>query len=210
VNLLMKEATMTMEMFGTSPAVLDSTPTPRKHHGRRALTLGVAASAAIALFIGGVGATASADSTGSSNAIVTVASEITLVTPLSFTLAGTGVLSGSHALATPVGFAVTTNNPTGYKVTVHSTPTVMAGTGLNTDTIPVANLGVKPILLGTANAGFTSVPTGVATALTVFTKGTESSDPSDTLAIDYSLLVPVVHPDTYTVALDYVATTLGG
>ena len=48
MNLLMKEATMTMEMFGTSQAVLDSTPTPRKHHGRRALTLGVAASAAIA------------------------------------------------------------------------------------------------------------------------------------------------------------------
>ena len=55
MNLLMKEATMTMEMFGVSPAVLDSTPTPRKHHGRRALTLGIAASAVLGLFIGGMG-----------------------------------------------------------------------------------------------------------------------------------------------------------
>jgi hypothetical protein len=56
----MKEVIMKTDLFGTPRATLDSIPTPM-HRGRRAGTLGIVATAAIALLVGGMGATASSD-----------------------------------------------------------------------------------------------------------------------------------------------------
>jgi hypothetical protein len=158
------------------------------------LGLAIAASASAAAF--------AATSAASTTANVTVnASGITLSNlTSSFTLSGdpnTTVTSGAGI----VSMNVLTNNPTGYTVSVQAAAAALAGTGGNTDTIPVADLKVKE----TGGASFTSLSS--SSAVTTHNQATKSASSGDAISNDFQVVIPFVNPDTYTVVLNYVAAT---
>ncbi len=137
---------------------------------------------------------------------VDVGSTITLALDNpSFTLAGNAGATVNTGTNLPVGFTVTTNNIGGYQVTVASTATTLAGTAVgNTATIPIAALQVQGDGTGDA-ATFTPLST---TPLVVHRQSDPSAEAGDQFTNAYQMTIPFVRSDTYTVALDYVATTL--
>lgn len=201
---------MTMEMFGTSPAVLGGTPTTRKHHGRRALTLGIAVSAALALFAAGLGSTASADTsddTTVANVEIAAAIALTGLTP-SFTLVG---LPGSTVTGNgEVAFNVEANNAAGYSVTVQpATSNMLPGDIVaNPDAIPVGSLTIRqgiPADPPTAGA-FTALNS--ATPVTIHSQAVRSGVGGDDWVNDFQITIPFIASDTYTATLNYIATEL--
>jgi hypothetical protein len=97
------------------------------------------------------------------------------------------------------------NNATGYTVTVQPATATMTGAIVgNGDTIPVGDLSVEETGAGAY------VPLSGTAATTVYTQATPSAaTPGDALSNDYEFSTPIpnVIPDTYSVTLNYIATT---
>jgi hypothetical protein len=171
----------------------------------RAAHLGLAFVAAAGGITASTATAAQADTAaGSTTANVEVTSSITLTgLTAAFTLTGS---PGSTVTtgATPVTMTVTTNNFAGYSVTVVPRAVNLTG-GIvgNGDVIPSNNLEVD----GPAQAG-TYAHLTFPTPLLVATKATASAPAGDLITNNYRITVPFVRPDTYSGALDYVATTL--
>jgi hypothetical protein len=167
-----------------------------------------ALAAGIALAAGSVallptGQALAATSPGTSIASVDVGSAIaiTALTP-GFTL--TGVPGDTPAAIGAVTMDVFSNNATGYNVTVQPAAADLVGTGANADVIPVADLSVEETTGGAYAPLSATVPT------LVYTQATPSiAAPGDALSNDYEFNtgIPDVTDDTYSVTLDYVATT---
>lgn len=120
----------------------------------------------------------------------------------SFTL--DGVPGDSPAQDGAVTMDVFTNNASGYNVTVEAEAATLAGTGTNTDTIPVADLSVEETTTGAF------LPLSSAAPVPVYSQDTRSvTAPGDPLSNDYEFNTPIpdVFNDTYSVTLDYVAST---
>lgn len=137
---------------------------------------------------------------GTTTATAAVAAAITLsdLTP-SFTL--TGDPGTTVTLPGAVTMRVTTNNRTGYSVTVQAAAaTLSPATAGNSDSIPVENLKVKdkPATAYRALSAATAVP--------VHSQSTRSSSSGDVISNDFQLVVPFVNADSYSVVLNYVAS----
>lgn len=137
---------------------------------------------------------------GTTTANVAVGSTITLtgLTP-SFTL--TGVSSSTVEQDDQVSYRVTTANAGGYTVTVQAASAELtpAASG-NPDAIPIANLKVR----AEDNGAFVSLSN--TSAVTLRNKATRSAAAGDAYADDYEVIIPFVASDTYSTALNYVAT----
>ena len=175
------------------------TAVPRSRRGARIvcgaalllLGLGLAASE---------GGAARAGTTGSTTANVTVPSSITLSSlTSSFTL--TGNVNTTVSQNGAVTMNVLTNNLTGYSVTVQAAAANLTGSNGNPDTIPIADLKVRE----TGGVAFTALSN--VTALPVHTQVTASGGSGDSISNDYQVAVPNVRADTYSVTLNYVAST---
>ena len=191
--------------------ITDQAPvSPRRHHrmAGTAWLAAVATGVAMAAVLPAgqalaVSAAPSATSPGTTTANVVVGGAILLsnLTP-SFILSGvpgdTPVNDGA------VTMNVFTNNASGYNVTVQAESADLAGTSPNTDTIPVADISVEE----TGAGAFQPLSSDVADV--VYTQDTRSAAaPGDLLSNDYEFNTPIpdVITDTYSVTLDYVATT---
>jgi hypothetical protein len=95
---------------------------------------------------------------------------------------------------------VLTNNLLGYTVTVQAASATLSGTGGNTDTIPIASLGVRE----TGSPAF--LPVSNVAPVLVHAQVTPSAPAGDTVSNDYQVTIPFVQPDTYSVVLNYTAT----
>jgi len=177
----------------------------QKGTGRRLLT-GLVAAAAVAAFVGGMGATASA-APGETSADTTVA-HVGVNSAINLTgLTGQFTLNaapgGSVSEIGVVKMTVETNNIGGYIVAVQSrTATLLPLVVGNPDSIPIANLHVRQ----TGDSTF--LPLSSATPVTVHSQGSRSAAGGDFISNDYLVDVPFVATDTYSATLDYVATTL--
>lgn len=177
--------------------------TPR--HGRSRgywalLTIGGLAATATLVAAGSLGANAETDA-GSTLANVAVGTSIAL-TGLTPTFTLTGIANTTVTEPDVVSFTVETNNLAGYAVTVQSaTDTLVANTSGNTDSIPIANLSVS-------EAGTTFTPMSSEDPFVVHTQSARSAEGGDALTNDYRVAIPFVNSDTYSVTLNYIATTL--
>ena len=195
---------MTTDMSGTSPAILDSTSAPK--HGRRAVSLGIVATAAIALFLGGMGATASAApglTSGEPTTANAVVSTGITMTGLTGSVTLTGAPGATVQGAAPVAYNVETNNVAGYAVTVGATAaTLLPPLPLvNTDSIPITALTIRE-----GTGAYTALSNTVV--VPVHTQPTRSVDQGDPLSTNFQMRIPTVNADTYSTTLNYVATTL--
>jgi hypothetical protein len=151
--------------------------------------------------LGTVAPALAATSPGTVTATANVQASITLsgLTP-AFTLTGA---PGATATGTgAVTMKVTTNNTLGYTVGVQAAAATMTGaTAGNTDTIPVSALTVKE------NTGATYTALSATAAVTVHSQNGKSVSTGDTITNDMQMAVPFVNSDSYSVALNYIATT---
>jgi hypothetical protein len=175
---------------------------PVRHYLRRKASI----FAGSVLVVGGLGLTSLGAGSafaagGTTTANASVASSITLSgLTSSFTLSGAPGATPSTNSA--VSMNVTTNNRTGYNVTVQSASATMAATTTgNTDSVPIADLKARE----TGQPTFTSLSN--VTANTVHNQATKSASSGDTITNDYQLVVPFVNSDTYTATLNYTAST---
>lgn len=122
------------------------------------------------------------------NAVVENAITLTADAP-SVTLTG---LPGAATTASS-GLVATSNNAAGYNVTVAANAATLAGTGTNTDTIPVTSLSV-----GGAAASNTA-------PVTIHTQAVKSATAGDAIPVAYALTMPHVNADTYSVGLTFTA-----
>jgi len=168
------------------------------------LAAGVALAAGSMALLPAGRALAAATPVQGSAANVTIGSAIVLSA-----LTGSFTLAGSPG-DSPVGIGVVTmdvfaNNATGYTVTVQPATATMTGAIVgNGDTIPVGDLSVEETGAGAY------VPLSGTAATTVYTQATPSAaTPGDALSNDYEFSTPIpnVIPDTYSVTLNYIATT---
>jgi hypothetical protein len=162
---------------------------------------GAAAAAALVVLSATPANAIDAADTTDANVVVQNAITLTGLTP-SFTLTG---LPNTTAFENGiVDFVVETNNLAGYAVTVTAADDELlpANTTSNTDTIPVEALSVRE------TGATTYTPLDDTTPVTVHTQSTRSAEDGDTLSNDYSVDIPFVNADTYTVTLNYVASTL--
>jgi hypothetical protein len=121
-----------------------------------------------------------------------------------FTLSGNAGDTVSTG-ATPVGMTVTTNNIGGYTVTVTAAASTLAPQAVgNSDSIPIADLDVR----GDAPAAPNFTPMATTPGVTVHSQTEPSAETGDDLTNDYRMTIPFVRSDTYSVTLNYVATTL--
>lgn len=155
----------------------------------------------LVLATSGGGAALAANSNGSTTANVAVASSITLSgLTSSFTLSGPPNTTQSANGA--VTMKVTTNNNTGYTVTVQGASATMVGQAAgNTDTIPISNLAVRE----TGTTAWTALSS--SSAATVHSQNGRSVSSGDTISNDYQITIPFVNSDTYSATLNYVAAT---
>lgn len=172
---------------------------------RRACVAGVAAlaTALTALSVLPASAAPGETATDTSVANVIVGSVITL-TGLTSSFNLSGIPGATVSLASAVTMNVETNNIAGYAVTVQAESDTLdpADTVANPDTIPIGALSVRE----TGTTSYT--PVSDAVPVTVHSQGTRSADGGDTVNNDYQVVIPFVNADTYSVTLDYVATTL--
>jgi hypothetical protein len=154
----------------------------------------------IALMISSGGSAGAASSSGSTTARVVVNSTITLsaLTP-NFTL--TGDPNATVTSNGAVTMNVLTDNLTGYNVTVQAAAASLGGSPGNTDTIPIADLRVRETGAGPF------LPLSNLAPILVHTQLTRSGLTGDTISNDYQVAIPFVNADTYTVVLNYVAST---
>lgn len=177
---------------------------------RRPLGIGIAATAAMALFLGGMGATASAapgdTADDTVNVSVSVADTLDLtITSTNFNLPGpAGAVVG---LPDAVAYTVTTNNLGGYVVTVAAAADVLTGASTvdGTDTIPVSALTVQQDEAIDDQPQVMTGPTDAAPVELVTSLARSAAD-GDDYTNDYSVTIPNVTADVYTVALNYVVT----
>lgn len=126
-----------------------------------------------------------------------VTAEATVENAISLTANdATVALTGVPGAATTAssGLVATSNNAAGYNVTVLAGAANMAGTGTNTDVIPVGDLSV---------GGFAANST---TAATIHTQALKSADAGDAIPVPYALTMPHVNADVYSVGLTFTAT----
>lgn len=145
--------------------------------------------------------------TGSTQANVVVASAISL-TGLTdaFTLTGVpgdSVSTGTLGQSDDVSMLVTTNNATGYSVTVTSATSTLVGsiTGAGAESIPIGALKVT-------SSPASSASLDSVAPVTVHSQGGRSAAGGDTITNHFSLTIPFVQSDTYSATLNYVAATL--
>jgi hypothetical protein len=196
--------------------VSDITPGKPRNRRRRAhvsllgaAAIGIGIAVAAALPAGQVGAAIDPSSPGTTTAHVDVGSEI-LLSNLTQSFSLVGFPGDQPEDIGAVTMNVETNNSHGYNVTVAPEAPVLSGTGTNPDTIPVTDLSVRETAEGNAGAytplsgGTPPVPVTVHNQLT-----RSAAAPGDLLSNDYEFNVPIpnVRTDTYSVILDYVATT---
>jgi hypothetical protein len=167
------------------------------------LAVGVAlAAGSVALLPAGRALAATSPGTSIATVAVGTAIALSALTP-TFPLAGA---PGDTPVAlAAVTMDVYTNNASGYTVTVQAAGPNLVGTGTNTDVIPVLDLSVEE-----TGGGGPYLPLSSTTATTVYTQATPSAAaPGDALSNDYEFNTPIpdVTGDTYSVTLDYVATT---
>lgn len=149
-----------------------------------------------------IGTSAFAGNSGDTSANAAVSSSITLsgLTP-SFTLAGDTNTTVTQNGA--VTMNVLTNNLTGYNVTVQAAASTMAGSAAgNTDTIPIGNLKVRE------SGGPLFTPLSNLVPSIVHAQVTRSASGGDTISNDYQIDIPFVNADTYSVTLNYLASTI--
>ncbi|WP_216363488.1 hypothetical protein [Subtercola boreus] len=171
-------------------------------HARRTLARGVAVVVATTGLVAASSLMANAaEDTGSTDGHVAVSTAISLTGLTSdFTL--TGVPGATVSELDAVAFTVETNNLAGYAVTVQAaTPTLVADTAGNTDSIPIGALSVS-------NSADVLTPVSSAATVLVHSQGTRSVEGGDDLTNDYSVAIPFVNSDTYSVTLNYIAATL--
>jgi hypothetical protein len=178
-----------MESMASSPSTII-----RRICGVMLLATGLALTAS-------VGSASMADSSsGNTTANVAVNSSITLSgLTSSFTLSG-----DPNSTVTSNGVVtmnVLTNNLTGYNVTVQAAAAVLSGSGGNADSIPISDLRVRE------TGGLAFVPLSNLAPVTVHAQITPSGASGDNLSNDYRVVIPFVSADTYSVTLDYVAST---
>lgn len=167
---------------------------------RASLVLG-SALLVVGLGLTSLGAGSAFGAGANTTANAAVASSITLSGLTSaFTLSGApGATPSTNSAVT---MTVTTNNRTGYNVTVQSAAATMAATTTgNTDSIPIANLKARE----TGQPTFTALSS--VTANTVHNQATKSAAAGDTVNNDYQVVIPFVNSDTYTATLNYTAST---
>jgi hypothetical protein len=197
---------VTTEMFAQTDTKSAETPTRRS--GRLVLRgfLGLAMAAASVAMMGGAASAAPGDTSADTTvANVGITSSIALSgLTSSFTLNG---LPGATVTgAGDVTFKVETNNISGYAVSVQAqTPTLVAATAGNLDSIPIGSLQVRQSVVGTPG-GWTSISS--AGAVTVHTQAARSALGGDAIGNDYQIQIPFVAADTYSATLDYIATAL--
>jgi len=168
---------------------------------RNVAAVGAAVAVAGLVTVGTATPALAASSPGTTTATANVQSSITLsgLTP-AFTLTGAPGATATGAGA--VTMKVTTNNTLGYTVGVQAAAATMTGAATgNTDTIPVSALTVKE------NTGSTYTALSATAAVTVHSQNGKSLAAGDTVTNDMQLAVPFVNSDSYSVALNYVATT---
>jgi hypothetical protein len=183
--------------------LLTATHLSRTQHGRRVVRRALALTAASGLLVVAAQLPAAAapgdqsTDTVEANVGVTSAISLTGLTP-SFRLNGLpgATVEGLNA----VGYTVTTNNVGGYTVTVQADGPTLDPAGASTDTIPIANLGVR--------AGDTGAYTALSDtgAVTLRDQNTRSASGGDDYADDYQVDIPFVADDVYSATLTYVAT----
>jgi large repetitive protein len=134
-----------------------------------------------------------------------VAVEVTTVLTLTglapgFALAGE---PGSVVTGDPVAMNVATNNLAGYVVTIQSrTPTMVAATRGNEDSIPIGAVSVRDS--GTQPFA----PLSDTTPVTVHRNAGPTDEGGDDIGNEFRADLPHVEDDTYLATLDYVAATL--
>jgi hypothetical protein len=149
-----------------------------------------------------VGTSAFAGNSGNTTANAVVNSSITLsgLTP-SFTL--TGDANSTVTQNSAVTMNVFTNNLTGYNVTVQAAAATMTASAPgNTDSIPVTKLKVRE------TGGLLFIPLSDLAPRVVHTQITRSGSSGDTINNDYQIDIPFVNADTYSVTLNYLASTI--
>jgi uncharacterized repeat protein (TIGR01451 family) len=149
-------------------------------------------------------------SIGSTCGATSVASCITSTSVQARTITLSGLtssftLSGPPSVLVTANGAVTmnvqTNSPGGYYVTVKPAGGTMVGTGTNPETIPVGELKVR-------ESGKTLFGSLLANqALVVHSQTGPSSAGGDAVSNDFQVQIPFIRPDSYSVTLDYIATT---
>jgi hypothetical protein len=150
--------------------------------------LGVASSAAVPAFGQTVDDTTATVSVNSILTLSGLTEDFTLLGDPSTTAEDTGAVSMN----------VLTNNLTGYTVSVQADAASLTGaTTGNSDTIPIANLKTK-------NTSGTYTGLSDTAALTVASSDTKTLELGDTVSNDYSVDIPWVNADTYSVTLDYI------
>lgn len=157
--------------------------------------------ATAALVATGAVAANAATSPGTTDAHVAVETAISLtgLTP-EFTL--TGAPGAVVTQAGAVSYNVQTNNVAGYTVSVQAAAATLApALPGNTASIPVASLQV-------GNFADVLTPLSASAPVVVHSQSAASLEAGDALSDDYSITIPFVPADTYTVTLDYIATTL--
>jgi hypothetical protein len=149
-----------------------------------------------------MGTSAFAGDSGNTTANAVVNSSITLsgLTP-SFTLTGDPSTTVTQNAA--VTMNVFTNNLTGYNVTVQAAAAAMTGSvGSNTDSIPVGDLKVRE------TGGALFLPLSDLAPIVVHAQISRSGSSGDTISNDYQIAFPFVNADTYSVTLNYLASTI--
>jgi hypothetical protein len=149
-----------------------------------------------------MGTSALAGNSGNTTANAVVNSSITLsgLTP-SFTL--TGDPNSTVTQNGAVTMNVFTNNLTGYNVTVQAAAATMTGSvGSNTDSIPVSDLKVRE------TGGVLFIPLSNLAPTVVHAQIARSGASGDTISNDYQVAIPFVNADTYSVTLNYLASTI--
>jgi large repetitive protein len=139
-----------------------------------------------------------------------VTATVTVVAVLTLTFTDDQIELSGAAGETPellgaVSMTVTTNNPTGYSITVDPNSASLVGTG-TAGTIAVTNIEVRdPTVATPAYVALTD-----AGAVTIHNQATPSTLAGDVIPNDYRVTIPAgTVPDYYTGAITYVATAHG-
>jgi len=151
-----------------------------------------------ALLLGAAGAPAWAAPGESTTVNVSVAGAISMTgLPSNVALSG----APGATVSNTAGYTVTTNNTAGYTVSVKASDSVLkpANTTTNPDTIPISALSV---------AGTTGGPVALSdtNSVTVHSQAARSDADGNDLSTTYSMTVPFVNADSYSVGIDYIAT----